>query len=219
MKNYIRIMAACAAMIVAMLGAGPASASDKVLNLFIWSDYLGPDTLANFTKETGIKVNIDVFDSSEMLEAKMLAGKSGYDVIVPNGAVLTRLIQAGVVQPLDKAKLPHLQTQDPAIAARAAAGRSGVCAMARISAPAACAALSLRRNVSFFDAETYIDWKHPAAPRISIQNSRQPARHPCLSAARLPAVFPKTLSRVVLERWPECFRCGDFVFRRGMGRG
>ena len=94
----------------------PAFAADKQLNLYIWSDYLAPDTIANFTKATGIKVNVDVFDSSEMLEAKLLAGKSGYDVIVPNGPVLTRLIKAGVVaRPLDKTKLPHIVTQDPAI--------------------------------------------------------------------------------------------------------
>jgi len=103
----------------------PVHASDKELNLYIWSDYLGPDTIANFTKATGIKVNVDVFDSGEMLEAKMLAGKSGYDVIVPNGPVLARLIKAGVVRPLDKTKLPHINTQDPDIIARAASADPG----------------------------------------------------------------------------------------------
>ena len=103
------------------LRVGPAgAAADKALNLYIWSDYLAPDTLANFTKRTGIAVNMDVFDSSEMLEAKLLAGGSGYDVIVPNGPVLRRFIQADVVRPLDKAKLPNIKTQDPAITAGAA---------------------------------------------------------------------------------------------------
>lgn len=108
----------CAAVLVS---APPAmAAADKVLNLYIWSDYLAPDTLANFTKRTGIAVNMDVFDSSEMLEAKLLAGGSGYDVIVPNGPVLRRFIQAGVVRPLDKSKLANIGTQDPQIAAGAA---------------------------------------------------------------------------------------------------
>src|SRR5438067_2422000 len=81
---------------------GPAAA-EPVLNLYIWSDYLAPDTLSNFTGATGIKVNVDVFDSAEMLEAKLLAGGSGYDVVVPNGPTLRRFIQAGIVRPLDKA--------------------------------------------------------------------------------------------------------------------
>jgi putrescine transport system substrate-binding protein len=98
----------------------PASAADQTLNLYIWSDYLAPDTLKNFTKATGIKVNVDVFDSSEMLEAKMLAGGSGYDVIVPNGPVLSRLSKAGVIAPLDKSKLANIATQDPDILARSA---------------------------------------------------------------------------------------------------
>jgi putrescine transport system substrate-binding protein len=102
---------------------GPAAA-EPVLNLYIWSDYLAPDTLSNFTKATGIKVNVDVFDSAEMLEAKLLAGGSGYDVVVPNGPTLRRFIQAGIVRPLDKAKLPNLATQDPAILARAGEGLS-----------------------------------------------------------------------------------------------
>jgi len=110
-----------------LAAALPVAAADreKVLNLYIWSDYLGPDTLANFTKKTGIKVNMDVFDSSEALEAKLLAGSSGYDVIVPNGPVLKRLIQAGVVQPLDKSKLPQIATQDQEIVARAAIADPG----------------------------------------------------------------------------------------------
>ena len=109
--------------IAVLLGAGSLSATaaaEKTLNLYIWSDYLAPDTLANFTKKTGIAVNMDVFDSSEMLEAKLLAGGSGYDVIVPNGPVLRRFIQAGVVRPLDRSKLPNIGTQDPAITAGAA---------------------------------------------------------------------------------------------------
>ncbi len=118
-------------LIVAYLGAGmgqaPAGAADKerVLNLYIWSDYLAPDTLKGFTAKTGIKVNVDVFDSSETLEAKLLAGASGYDVVVPNGAVLNRFIKAGAVRPLDKSRLTQLGTQDAEIVGRAAAQDPG----------------------------------------------------------------------------------------------
>lgn len=115
--------------VLACAGAGPGAAraadAGKVLNLYIWSDYLAPDTLAGFTRKTGIAVNVDVFDSSELLEAKMLAGGSGYDVVVPNGPVLARFIKAGIVRPLDRAKLPNIATQDPVIAARAAASDPG----------------------------------------------------------------------------------------------
>jgi len=119
--SLILALGACVAL------ASPASAADteKVLNLYIWSDYLAPDTIETFTKQTGIKVNVDVYDSAETLEAKMLAGKSGYDVIVPNGPTLNRLIKAGVLQPLDKKKLAHIATQDPAIIGRAAAQDPG----------------------------------------------------------------------------------------------
>ena len=109
-----------------ILAAIPArAAEEKVLNLYIWSDYLAPDTLANFTKKTGIKVNMDVFDSSEVLEGKLLAGSSGYDVIVPNGPILKRFISAGIVRPLDKSKLPHINTQDKDIVSRAATADPG----------------------------------------------------------------------------------------------
>lgn len=109
-------------MILAAVSAFPAPAADKekVLNLYIWSDYLAPDTIKNFTAKTGIKVNVDVFDSSETMEAKLLAGSSGYDVVVPNGPILNRFIKAGVLQPLDKRRLPHIDTQDPEIVGRAA---------------------------------------------------------------------------------------------------
>jgi len=122
-RRFCFALAACAALV--SVSAAPRAAEEKVLNLYIWSDYLAPDTIENFTKKTGIKVNVDVFDSSETLEAKLLAGKSGYDVVVPNGPILKRFIAAGVVRPLDKSKLPHLATQDPAIISRAAGADPG----------------------------------------------------------------------------------------------
>ena len=95
-----------AALIAFMtLGAG---AQEKVVNVFNWSDYIDTSILEDFTKETGIKVVYDVFDSNEILETKLLAGGSGYDVVVPSGHFLARQIEAGVFQKLDKSKLPNI---------------------------------------------------------------------------------------------------------------
>ena len=91
--------------------AAPA-AEEKVVNVYNWSDYIAPDTVEKFTKETGIKVVYDVFDSNETLEAKLLAGKSGYDIVVPSNNFLAKQIKAGVYQPLDKSKLPNWKNLD-----------------------------------------------------------------------------------------------------------
>lgn len=98
--------------------AGAAGA--KVLNVYNWSDYIAEDTNANFEAQTGIKVNYDVFDSNEVLETKLLAGRTGYDVVVPSASFLERQIQAGVFMKLDKSKLPNLVNMDPEIMARVA---------------------------------------------------------------------------------------------------
>ncbi|MGE4373832.1 MAG: polyamine ABC transporter substrate-binding protein [Xanthobacter sp.] len=90
-------------------------AQEKVVNVFNWSDYIDKDVLEDFTKETGIKVRYDVFDSNEALETKLLAGKTGYDVVVPTGSFMQRQIQAGVFMPLDKSKIPNLKYAWPAI--------------------------------------------------------------------------------------------------------
>jgi putrescine transport system substrate-binding protein len=84
-----------------------ANAQERVVNVFNWSDYIDDSILADFTKETGIKVVYDVFDSNEILETKLLAGGSGYDVVVPTASFLGRQIQAGVFQKLDKSKLTN----------------------------------------------------------------------------------------------------------------
>jgi putrescine transport system substrate-binding protein len=93
--------------------AAAAPAAGGKVNVYNWSDYIGEHTNDNFTKETGISVQYDVFDSNETLEAKLLAGNTGYDVVVPSGAFLGRQIQAGVFQELDKSKLPNLANIDP----------------------------------------------------------------------------------------------------------
>ena len=86
--------------------AGAVQADDKVLHVYNWSDYIAPDTVKKFEAESGIKVVYDVFDSNETLEAKLLAGKSGYDIVVPSNNFLAKQIKAGVYQKLDKSKLP-----------------------------------------------------------------------------------------------------------------
>ncbi|AFL48965.1 putrescine transport system substrate-binding protein [Sinorhizobium fredii] len=99
-----------AALAAAMLAGSAtlASAQERVVNVYNWSDYIDDSILADFTKETGIKVVYDVFDSNEILETKLLAGGSGYDVVVPTAYFLQRQIAAGVFQKLDKSKLPNL---------------------------------------------------------------------------------------------------------------
>jgi putrescine transport system substrate-binding protein len=90
---------------------GPAAA-DKVLNLYIWSDYLAANTVPDFEKQTGIKVHAAYFDTNETLETKLLAGSSGFDVVVPTSSYFERQIKAGVYLPLDKSKLPNLRNMD-----------------------------------------------------------------------------------------------------------
>ncbi len=93
---------------------------ERVVNFYNWSDYIDPTVLDDFTKATGIKVRYDTFDSNDTLEAKLLAGKSGYDVVVPTAYFLARQITAGVFQKLDKSKLPNLVNVWPQIADRLA---------------------------------------------------------------------------------------------------
>ncbi|MHC2146203.1 polyamine ABC transporter substrate-binding protein [Pseudomonas sp. 210_17 TE3656] len=92
--------------------ASAVQADDKVLHVYNWSDYIAPDTVANFEKQTGIKVVYDVFDSNETLEAKLLAGKSGYDIVVPSNNFLAKQIKAGVYQELDRSKLANWKNLD-----------------------------------------------------------------------------------------------------------
>jgi putrescine transport system substrate-binding protein len=100
--------------------AGAPAAEEKVLNIYNWSDYIGEDTIARFEKETGIKVTYDVFDSNELLEAKLVSGNTGYDLVVPSLQYLARQVQAGVFQPLDKSRFKNYGNLDPAIMARIA---------------------------------------------------------------------------------------------------
>ena len=83
--------------------------AENVVHVYNWSDYIAEDTIENFEKETGIKVIYDVFDSNEVLEAKLLSGRSGYDVVAPTSEFLARQVKAGVFMPLDKSRLPNWQ--------------------------------------------------------------------------------------------------------------
>ena len=107
----------------ALLSAGPARAQEeeKVLNIYNWSDYIADDTIANFEKETGIKVRYDVFDSNEILHAKLVAGKTGYDIVVPSSYWAKIQADGGLLRKLDKAQLPNLKNMDPAVQAQLAA--------------------------------------------------------------------------------------------------
>jgi len=107
----------------ALLFAGPARAQEeeKVLNIYNWSDYIADDTIANFEKETGIKVRYDVFDSNEILHAKLVAGKTGYDIVVPSSYWAKIQADGGLLRKLDKAQLPNLKNMDPAVQAQLAA--------------------------------------------------------------------------------------------------
>jgi putrescine transport system substrate-binding protein len=102
-------------IVLALLSlAPPARAEDKVLNVYNWTDYIDPKALERFTKETGITVHYDVFDSLETLEAKLLAGHSGYDVVVPTSEpTFSRLVKLGALRVLDRTKVPNLKNLDP----------------------------------------------------------------------------------------------------------
>lgn len=113
------------ALVGVALGAGfiatsYAAEEEKVLNIYNWSDYLGPDTIANFEKETGIKVRYDIFDSNEILHAKLVARKTGYDIVVPSSNWAKLQIDGGLFQKLDKSKLTNYKNLDPAILAQMA---------------------------------------------------------------------------------------------------
>lgn len=115
MKKKFALALAGAVAAVALAGAAHAQ-SKKPVNIYIWNDYLGETTLTDFTKATGHPTKVDLYDSLELLEQKVLVGKSGYDVIVPTAEpTLSRMIQAKVLAPLDKAKIPNLKNVDPAM--------------------------------------------------------------------------------------------------------
>ena len=111
-------------VVVALAGCGgkavpsataPRVLEDKLLNVLNWSDYIAPDTIAKFEKETGIKVNYDVFDSNEVLETKLLTGRTGYDIVVPTDFFLERQAKQGILLPLERSNLTNYSNLDPEV--------------------------------------------------------------------------------------------------------
>ncbi|MFS4437815.1 polyamine ABC transporter substrate-binding protein [Paracoccaceae bacterium GXU_MW_L88] len=105
--------------LVALL-AGSAAFAQGTLNVYNWSDYIAEDTIEKFEEETGVDVTYDVYDENAVLEAKLLSGNSGYDVVVPTADFLQRQIPAGVYAELDKAQLPNLENMNPELMERVA---------------------------------------------------------------------------------------------------
>jgi putrescine transport system substrate-binding protein len=106
--------------------AAPGAAQDRVVNVFNWNDYIDPYMVQRFTRETGIRVRYDVFDSLETLEGRLSAGRSGFDIVVPtNEPTFSRLARAGAFRPLDRALVPNLGNLDPALQEKIAASDPG----------------------------------------------------------------------------------------------
>ncbi len=117
-KSALQILGVClAAATAAMSFAQPAAAQEeeKVLNIYNWSDYIADDTIANFEKETGIKVRYDNFDNNEIVHAKLVAGKTGYDIVVPSSFWAKIQADGGLLRKLDKSKIPNLVHMDPEV--------------------------------------------------------------------------------------------------------
>jgi putrescine transport system substrate-binding protein len=114
-RSVSTILAASA--VTAMMLSPVQAQEEKVLNIYNWSDYIAEDTIKNFEKETGIKVRYDLFDTNEILHAKLVAGKTGYDIVVPSANWANLQIQGGLLMKLDKSKLPNLANLDPVIQA------------------------------------------------------------------------------------------------------
>lgn len=106
------------AIVLAGLMVSTGLQAEEILRIYNWSDYIAEDTIENFEKETGIKVTYDVYDSNDVLEAKLLSGNSGYDLVVPSNNFLAKQIKAGAFQPLDKSLLPNSKNLDPKLMAR-----------------------------------------------------------------------------------------------------
>ncbi len=106
------LLALAAVGLAAAAASAAAQGEPKVLNVLNWADYIGPDTIKQFEKETGIKVRYDTFDSNETLHARLVAGKTGYDVVVPSSHFAKKQIDAGLFLPLDRAQLPNWKNLD-----------------------------------------------------------------------------------------------------------
>lgn len=120
LASFLVLLASCGGGKEGSDAGGSPAAEDKQLFVYNWSDYIGETTVADFEAKTGIKVTYAVMDSNEVLETKLLAGRSGYDIVVPTAPFLERQIKAGVYLKLDKPRLPNLVNMDPDIMQRTA---------------------------------------------------------------------------------------------------
>ncbi|AXE31425.1 polyamine ABC transporter substrate-binding protein [Chromobacterium phragmitis] len=118
MKKKLVRKALCSLLL--LLPATGALAAGKVLNVYNWSDYIAKSTIPGFEKQSGVKVKYDVYDSDDTLQAKMLTGHSGYDIVVPTSNFMAKQIEAGIYQKLDKSKLPNLANLDKTLMAKIA---------------------------------------------------------------------------------------------------
>ena len=118
--SFARCLAAVAVIVLAANQLAHA-ADPKVLNIYNWSDYIADDTIKNFEKETGIKVNYDNYDSNEVLLAKLVAGNTGYDIVVPGAHFAKTQIEGGLLQKLDRSKLTNWGNLDPTLLKQLAA--------------------------------------------------------------------------------------------------
>src|ERR1017187_791660 len=115
LKKRVTLLGGLMSIALLALGMPGTSSADeeKVLNIYNWSDYIGDDTIKNFEKETGIKVRYDTFDSNETLHAKMVAGKTGYDIVVPSSNWAKIQAEGGLLLKLDKSKITTYGNLDP----------------------------------------------------------------------------------------------------------
>jgi putrescine transport system substrate-binding protein len=125
-RRFLSARRSALALLTATLGLAAAplalgQGGSKVLNVYNWSDYIAEDTIKNFEKETGIKVNYDNYDSNETLMAKLIAGNTGYDIVVPGAHFAKTQIEGGLLQKLDRSKLTNWGNQDPALLKQLAA--------------------------------------------------------------------------------------------------
>ncbi len=117
----VTTLSCCLAALAALaFGANALADEEKVVNIYNWADYIAPDTIKNFEKETGIKVRYDNFDSNEVLQAKLVAGRTGYDIVVPGSHFAKMQIDGGLLLKLDKSQLPNLKNLDPSVQAQLA---------------------------------------------------------------------------------------------------
>lgn len=120
MQARVVLLIALVVALVAVAAAFAAEAEERIVNVYNWSDYIDPEVIEDFTKETGIKVTYDTYDSNEMLETRLLAGQTGYDIVVPSGPFLQRQVAAGLYRELDRTKLTNIKNLRPEIMARLA---------------------------------------------------------------------------------------------------